>query len=232
MRRLHRTWLILAAAVALLLVVAVLAYAAVSAGDVQRKLLAKLGSKWDVKNLSLSVIPYASQARTDKGQFAEISVKADAAERRDKHIRIVDVYISARDVALDLNALWRHNEVKILSRRLGNCHVRLLEADVNKLLALKKTPIENLRASFANGQVTFTGKYRFNVKLVGNVSIHNGYEIWFEPTQASIGVVGIPVGIVKQFLKRLNPIIDMSEVPLQPHLRSIQVSNHVIMVTG
>jgi hypothetical protein len=228
----RRRCLIAVAGALLMLGVAAMALAALSAKDVESKLRAKFNSKWTAKNLSLKVVPYPSQARTDKGQFSEISLKADSAENKRQHIRIVDILVNVRDVDLDLGALWKNNEVVVQSRKLGSCHVKLLEEDVNRLLALKHTPIENLRADFGPGAITFTGKYRFNVRLAGTLSIRNAQEIWFEPTQASIGVVGIPAGIVKQFLSKLNPLVDMADVPLQPRLRSIQVTDRSIVITG
>jgi hypothetical protein len=218
--------------VALLAAVATMAFAALTAQDVENKLRTKMLSKWTAKNLKLDVVPYPSQARTDKGQFSSITLKADSAEDMKQHIKITDVLINVRDVDLDLAKLWKSNEVVVQSRKLGSCHVKLMETDVNRLLALKHTPIENLRADFGPGLITFTGKYRFNVKLAGTLSVRNRQEIWFEPTQASVGVVGIPAGIVKQFLSKLNPLIDMVDVPLQPQIKSIQVTESAILLTG
>jgi hypothetical protein len=50
-------------------------------------------------------------------------------------------------------------------------------------------------------------------------------ENWFEPTQAG-------VRMVKQFLGELNPIVDMADLPLQPHIRSIQVTDTAVVVSG
>ncbi len=216
----------------LIVTATVTAFAAVSARDIEQKLRTQVAQKWSTSGLSIKVTPYASQARTNKGQFAEVKLAADVAERKDKHIRIVDLSISAKDVSLDLPALLQHNDVTVRSRKLGSCHVKLMETDVNRLLTLKKTAIDNLHADFGNGAITFAGKYRFNIKLTGTLFVKNGYEVHFKPTQASIGVLGVPAGIVSMFLSRLNPIIDMRDVPLQPQLKSISITPRFIQFTG
>ena len=208
--------------VGLLLALAAGAFA-LSASEIEQRLRAKIDEDWYTKNLRITVIPYDSQARTDRGQFAKVFLAADAAQHKTKGIRVVELSIAATDVDFDVAALVQNHRVVIQSRKLGSCHVKLLEDDVNKLLALKKTPIQNLRADFGDGTITFSGKYKFNIKLTGTLEVRNDYEIWFKPTQASIGVLGVPVGIVNQFLAKMNPIIDMREVPLQPRVKVINI---------
>jgi hypothetical protein len=215
---------ILVWALATILVVGIcVAACAVTAKDVENKLRAKVTEKWHTDNLRVTVVPYDSQARTNKGQFAKIFVAADAAQQKEKHIRIVEFEISAKDVDLDLDALMNHNEVTVQSEKLSSCHVKLMKDDVNRLLALKDTPIENLRAEFGNNEITFSGKYHFNIKLTGTLEVKNTYEIWFKPTQASIGILSIPTGIVNQFLSKMNPIVDMRDVPLRPRIKVINI---------
>ncbi|MCE5216469.1 DUF2993 domain-containing protein [bacterium] len=217
----YRLWLPLL--VGLLAALAATSAYAVTAQDVENKLRAKITKDWSVSNLRVTVVPYDSQARTDKGEFAKIFVAADAAEQKRKHIRIVEFRIESSNVDIDLAGLLKHNDVTVQSQHLDTCHVKLLETDVNKLLALKKTPIKDLRADFGTNQVAFTGRYQFNVKLTGTLEVRKGYEIWFKPTKASVGVLGIPVGIVNQFLAKMNPIIDLRDVPLQPKVKVINI---------
>lgn len=228
----RRTLIASALAGLLLTALMVAAHAGITAAIVEQKLREKIAERWTTENLVVKVVPYSSQARTDKGQFAQIYLSASAARRRDKHIRVVDLMIDARDVDLDLNALMHENDVTIQSRKLGSCAVKLLLADVNRLLAMKKTPIENLRCEFGNGNITFLGKLVFNIKLTGSLWIKDGYEIHFKPTQASIGILGVPIGIVNRFLAHLNPIINMREVPLQPKIKKIKITPKQIEVTG
>jgi hypothetical protein len=217
----YRFWIPLLVGV-LAAFVATSAYA-VTAQDVENRLRAKITKDWSVNNLRVTVVPYDSQARTDKGEFAKVFVAADSAEQKRKHIRIVEFRIESTNVDIDLAGLLKHNDVTIQSQHLETCHVKLLETDVNKLLALKKTPIKDLRADFGTNQITFTGRYQFNVKLTGTLEVRKGYEIWFKPTKASVGVLGIPVGIVNQFLAKMNPIIDLRDVPLQPRVKVINI---------
>jgi len=144
----------------------------------------------------------------------------------------VDFSMSARDVQIDVNELVKRKKLRVVNSGSTSAHVKLMEADVNRLLAMKKTPIQNLKVDFGNGDLTFTGKYQVNIKLTGTVEIKNGYELHFKPTQASIGILGVPIGIVNKFLGSLNPVMDMRKLPLQPKLKSLKITPTYMEVIG
>lgn len=222
----------LTALVGVALILATAAFAAVTKDLVLQILKAKIDDNFKTSNAKYVITPHSSSARTAKGQFAFMSISADWAEDRDAHFKLTDVYVSAKNVQLDAAALTRDRKIRVLSREMGKCRVRLYETDVNRALSLKDTPIQNLKADFGTGTVTFTGKYTVNIKLTGRLEIRNRSEIWFVPTQASIGILGVPIGIVNKFLGSLNPVIDMRDLPLEPTIKSITVTPAYIDVTG
>lgn len=126
----------------------------------------------------------------------------------------------------------KKSDIVVQSQKKSSFRAKLMETDVNKLLALKKTPIENLKADFGPGTVTFAGKYKLNIKLTGTLEIKKGYELHFKPTGAKVGAVGIPTGIINQFMSKLNPIFDTREIPLKPKLKAIKVTEKYIEITG
>ncbi len=212
--------------------VAMSASAAITAKAVEKQMRTRLLEKWTCKNLKLKVTPYSSSARTRKGQFAEIRISADWAVRKGKHIKLVDVFVQAKDVQIDTKQMATKGKVVIKSRKYSKARVKLMETDVNRLLAMKKSSIQNLKCDFGNGLITFTGKYKLNIKLTGKLEIKNGYELHFIPTKASIGILGVPLGIVNRFLSNLNPIIDMREVPLKPRLKTLTIKPTYMTITG
>ncbi|MBP8950881.1 MAG: DUF2993 domain-containing protein [Armatimonadetes bacterium] len=208
------------------------AWAAISVAMAEKVLRTKIDENWTTKNLKITVKPYSSEARTQKGQFAYLAMSADWAEEKEDKVKLVDFSMSARDVQIDVNELVKRKKLRVVNSGSTSAHVKLMEADVNRLLAMKKTPIQNLKVDFGNGDLTFTGKYQVNIKLTGTVEIKNGYELHFKPTQASIGILGVPIGIVNKFLGSLNPVMDMRKLPLQPKLKSLKITPTYMEVIG
>jgi len=214
-----------------LLAMCTAACAALTAASVERIIRGRIAEKWTTKDLKVRVVPYTSAARTRKGQFAQIKISAASAVRKGKHIKVVGLAITAKGVQIDTRKLAK-NDFDILSRKSGTLRAKFYEADINKLLARKKSSIDGLRADFGDGVITFMGKYGLNIKLTGTIDIKKGYELHFRPTRASIGILGVPLGIVNKFLAKLNPIIDMREVPLKPKLKSLKITPKYISVSG
>ena len=216
----------------ILAIAASAAWAAISAASAEKVLRAKIDEDWKTHNLRVTVKPYSSDARTQKGQFAYLAMAADWAEEKEDKVKLVDFSMSAKDVQIDVNELVKRKKLRVVNSGATTANVRLMESDVNRLLAMKKTAIENLKVDFGNGELTFTGKYKVNIKLTGTIEIKNSYELHFKPTQASIGILGVPIGIVNKFLGSLNPVVDMRKLPLQPKLKTLKITPTYMQVIG
>ena len=117
------------------------AWAAISVAMAEKVLRTKIDENWTTKNLKITVKPYSSEARTQKGQFAYLAMSADWAEEKEDKVKLVDFSMSARDVQIDVNELVKRKKLRVVNSGSTSAHVKLMEADVNRLLAMKKTPI-------------------------------------------------------------------------------------------
>ncbi|MCX7599260.1 MAG: LmeA family phospholipid-binding protein, partial [Armatimonadetes bacterium] len=136
-----------------------------------------------------------------------------------------------------LNRLFGSDEVVCLHYGRRYYYTKLSEDDLNRALQLKDDmPIKNVRAELSNGLITFTGTYQLGwghrLLLSGKLVPKNRYEIHFVPTKATVNGIPIPAGPLRNLLNKLNPLLDMAEVPLKPEVRSIKIYSGILEVQG
>jgi hypothetical protein len=227
----------LAAVLSAVLLISVAAYvwAGYTVEQIKAKLKQKVEERWDCTGLKIDLELYPDPAKLDQGWFKSVTISATSATRRD--VRLAPVVTKVWDVRLDLNKLFRQDEVVCLQYGRRYYYTKLSETDLNRALRLKHDmPIEDVRATLANGLITFTGNYQLGwghkLLLAGRLVPKNRYEIHFVPTKASVNGIPIPAGPLRTLLNKLNPLLDMKDVPLQPEVRSIRIYSGVLEVQG
>jgi hypothetical protein len=223
---------ILAAIVALGVLVGSLAWA-ITADQVTKRIANKINSKWRTQRLQVSVAPY-SDAETAKGRFRRIGVTAASVVV--DGVKLAPVTINATDVTLDLSQLVTKNQVVCKRRQSGHFATRCTEVDLNRALAHKHTPIENLHVTLGAGTLVFTGTYRIgfgaNLRLEGVLECKDHYQVNFVPTRASVSGVPLPTGPLKTVLAKINPLLDFRKVPLSPRVDRISVQSGYVALSG
>jgi hypothetical protein len=220
----RRAWL-LAATAALACFVFPLNAEAVTATDVAKRLRDRIVTDFKVENLEITVVPY-SQVESDRGRFKSVSVRADSASKAGISMR--PMYVKGLDVVFDLNKLFAPDvTVRTKSRGQTEMYVVLNEDDLNEGLRMAQKVVPDLTASLQNGQITLTGTYKFVVgnkfRMSGKLEVPDGYRINFVPTAVKVNGVPLPVSGVKILLSRLNPILDLSDVVMQPKVTSLTI---------
>ncbi len=208
--------------------------AAMPAQEAENRLRKKILSKWQCRNLEFRVLPFSDPAQARNGRYQVMVLRADSVVISDVALRNVEV--KAYDVVLDLSALVRQDHFATKSQKRTTFFARVSEADLNRALTRKKTPVENLRVALGNGTVVFTGRYKMvmghNLRLEGRLEIANGTQINLVPTRASVNGVPLPTGPLRTVLSSLNPLVDTRDVPMTPRLRNITVRNNEITIEG
>ena len=227
-------WHLLLGAVALLAVATVVAYGAVSAEGVRNRISQKIRGRFNVDNLVVNVVPFASDYWTRQGRFKSIVVSADKIER--KSIAIRQAYTKAFDVTLDLRELYEERDIVTKSRKKTVFSGRIYQKDLNRLLALKESPIEDLKVDFQDSKLVFTGVYRFafghRLRMVGKLKLEDHRKVSFIPTTASVNGIPLPAGPLRHLLKKLNPLIDFQTIPLKPSVDKIEIKQDYILIKG
>ena len=218
--------------VALVAVTAMLAYATVTVEGVRNRISQKIRGKYKVENLIIKVIPFESDSLTQQGRFQSIVFSADKIER--KGIALRKIYIKAFDVTLDTAQLYAGGAVATKSCKKPTFSGRVYKPDLNRLLALKETPIENLRVEFENKKLVFTGRYNLgfghNLRMVGELKVEKRRKINFIPTAASVNGIPLPAGPLRTMTNKLNPLIDFDKIPLKPRVDQIKIENDYVLI--
>ncbi|MGQ9732959.1 MAG: LmeA family phospholipid-binding protein [Candidatus Zipacnadales bacterium] len=199
----------------------------ITAAQVASRLREKIMSQWKVEGLEVSVVPY-SQADTDRGRFKTVSVRAESATR--DGITLKPMWVKGTDVVFDLSALFGPQfRVQTKSRGTTEMYLVLAEEDLNTGLKMAQNVVPDLHATLADGQITLTGTYKFVVgnkfRMSGRLEVKDGYKINFVPTAAKVNGVPLPISGVRVLLSRLNPLLDLSQVIMQPRIRSLTLEN-------
>ena len=206
----------------------------VTTEGVRNRISQKIHGKYHVENLQIKVVPFASDYWTQQGRFQAIVVSADRVTR--KGIDIRKVYIKAFDVTLDIAELYKEGDVETTSRRNTTLSVRVYKGDLNKLLAKKKSTIQNLHVEFQDHKLVVTGKYQllfgYNLRMVGKLQVKNRRQVDFVPTAASVNNIPLPTGPLRQVLSKLNPLVDFHELPLRPSIDKVEIKDDYILVNG
>ncbi len=209
------------------------------AGEVTpEKIADKMGriikQKWACSNLQIKVVPFQNDELTQAGRFQAIVFKADAISR--KGITVAPVYIKAFDITVDLYKLYYKNDIRTPRRKNTIIDAKISEANLNKLLAMKDMPIKNAKVDLSSGKLTLTGDYQaifgHNLLMEARVEVADHRKINLIPTRVSVNGVPLPAGPVRSLLAKLNPLLDMEEVPLSPTLDSLAITPTDIVLKG
>lgn len=207
---------------------------AITSDQVSTRIRNKINSKWRTTNLKVIVVPI-SQTRTDQGFFKQVKITASSVTV--KNVKMAPVSIEATEVKLDLDALVRRNEVEATRAKSTHFSTRVTQADLNRALALKKSPVQNLRCELGNGTITFFGTYKLgfgaNLRMEGRlVPSPDRRGINLVPTKASVSGVPLPAGPLNTVLSKLNPLVDFKRLPLSPKVQKIIIGNGALSVSG
>lgn len=210
------------------------AWGAVTAEQVAARMRGRMMHLWTVANLKVVVTPYPGNANISKGAFKQIKVTADSITVQG--VKMTQVLMQAQDVVLDIPALTTRNDVRVLRRGEDKLYARISESDLNRALVFKKNTIENMKVKLGQGNLTFTGKYRFglatNLMLQGRLEIPDGYKINFIPTKASVGGLPLPAAPLRTVLSRINPLLDLKRIPMSPKVDRMIVQPGYMTIQG
>ena len=181
------------------------------------------------------VQPDPNPNRASSGWFKLIAVTADAIQRRG--VKLAPVIIKVWDVHIDLNKFLSKGKLVCYAKGRDYYFAKLSEADLNRALRLKKNmPIKNVKAYLRDGRIIFTGVYHLafghRLRLEGKLVPKKGSEVHFIPTRASVNGIPIPAGPLRLLMRKLNPLLDMKNVPLHPTVRSIVIRNGYLTISG
>lgn len=230
----RRVVIVLAAVALLSLLAASTATAAITASTVQSKMKQIITSKWKCKKLVVKVVPFESDALTRSGRFEAIVFSADSIYHNG--VTVAPIYVKSFDVTLDMHQLFSKNNIRTKHRKKTVIKAQISEKDINTLLEMKDMPVENPRIDFSKDKLTLTGKYQaifgHNLQMEAKLVVEKKRKINLVPTRVTVNGIPLPAGPVRTLLSKVNPLLDLNEVPLTPQIESLKITPKHIELKG
>ena len=242
--RLSATRLLFASALALTLVNTTLPARAdvpqpVTAAAVAKQIETRLRAFMDFQGLQVEVVPRDDES-TQQGHFQSIGVSCDLATANQFAFR--DFRIKASDVTLKLEKLFADKpQVEKLAGGKTEISGRVLEADMNAELQkngswVQRSSLQNVAVHFEDDAIRFTGQCKdllgAQVEVTGTLKVREATLLDFSPTEVKVNGIPVPMALVRSLMKKLNPLYNFSDLPLQPTIDKVTVTKGYILVQG
>ena len=226
----------LPALIASSLAVALLATApvlAVTLTQVKNGIIRCMNKDFKCTNLQVTLVPFNDQALTDQGRFEAIKITMDKAEF--EGVLMHDLFLKAYDVTVHLPTLFDRTKLFTTQCKRTDISATLNESELNEAFKTKDMPIQNFKVKFNNGKLEVTGNYRLvwgnNLKMIARLDPKDdGVHLVAE--KLWVNGLAIPVGQIKKVLDRMNPLIDIGQLPFKPRVDKIEINADTVSVSG
>lgn len=183
--------------------------------------------------ISIVVTP---TARASEGYFSQIRISGAPVQLK-KRMRVSEFSLDARNVRVNVAALWSVNKVRTLQSQT-KLRAVITEDDLTQLLAHgKRTKEMNLRVKYLGNQMRVTGNLNYAlvsgpVDGVGTLRLAAGHKVFLDISSLKLRGVEVPGFVKNQLMNRVNPVLDYQDVPFNPPLKSVKVvGNKAILST-
>lgn len=170
-----------------------------------------------------------------KGRLSSVHVEG-------KNVRLMPDF-NADLLTLDLRDVEVDTKRRVLTE-VGSCDfaVALSEASLNRYIRSKRSDIRDLSISLRDrqGRITVTarpevlGIASVPVSVTGRVQANppHGISMDFNPERARVSIVPVPGVVLDYFSRRLNPLLDLSNLRVPVQVRRTEVREGRLVVQG
>ncbi len=167
-------------------------------------------------------------ARADQGYFSEIAIEGQPAQM--KKLRLAELLIHSRNVQLDMAKL-AEGKIQVIQSQTKFRAV-ITESDLTAMLAKGKRSAEmGLVVKYGkdaqHGDVLHvSGNWSWNwfsgpVTGVGKLRVSSDNKVYADIISLKLNGHEVPNFVKNKFSEKLNPVLDVADVPFQP--RSLRV---------
>ena len=182
--------------------------------------------------ISLRLTP---TARASQGYFSDVRISGGAT--RIKSLFVSEFQLHARDVQVDVPALWSEGKVKTLQSQT-RLRVVITEQDLTRMLASgKSTKDMKLKVKYLGDKMQISGRLNYtflNGPVTGIAKLRqtSGHNVYLDILSLKLRGVEAPGFLKNQLSSRINPVIRYANVPFNPPFRFLRVvGNKAILST-
>lgn len=182
--------------------------------------------------LTLRLVP---GAHPERGEFSEIFAAGKPAKV--KKLQISEITLRARNVRIDVNALFKTNKIRTLQSQTSLRAV-VTDGDLTRYLARGKSTREmNLRVTFAGKATRVTGNLNWRwlsgpVEALGRLRLGPNTKVYFDIVNLKLNGKAVPDWVKTRFSQRINPLIDYNDVPFRPQFKSLVIRGNRAILTA
>lgn len=145
-------------------------------------------------------------------------------------IRIADINLIFPQIALQFSPFMVPEGTRV------NASIVVSASDIQQYLNQKRPGgISNFRVTTNNGKIQIVGQAKvlipMEVGAEGVLDYEDG-KMSFVPLRAEIAGAKAPDGLVKDQIDKINPIFDLTGLPLSADVKSIEIGNGEIQLEG
>ena len=134
------------------------------------------------------------------------------------------------------NAEIESDPFEVRLKKAGSWKARVEEGAVQMLLEQKApAELQNVQATLLEGQVRVTGSVRvlieLSVEALSHLEIRDGRQLWVALDSVQVAGVG-GKSLVEKQIEKINPILDVNELPFDLRMNSVTILPGEIWVEG
>ena len=140
------------------------------------------------------------------------------------------------EAKVDVEKLMKENDLEFVSAKSQSIHAVATPEDFSFMLAKgKDTKHMKLRVKFGDNKIHVTGNWKLYVfqgpmDLVGKFRLRNSEQVDLIVDSLKINDRSAPPSVIRQFEEKLNPLMDTSDFPFRPKLRTVKIEGqHLIL---
>jgi hypothetical protein len=182
--------------------------------------------------INLVVTP---SARASEGYFSRIVMSGSPVQIK-KKLRVSEFSLDARNVRVDVGALWGVSKVRTLQSQT-KLRAVITEDDLTQLLGRgKHTKGMNLKVKYLGNKMRVTGNLNYAllsgpVDGIGTLRLAPGNQIHLDITSLKLRGVEAPGFVKNKLMGHINPVIEYQDVPFNPPFKSVKVEGNKAIIS-
>ncbi|MBW7874527.1 MAG: DUF2993 domain-containing protein [Candidatus Cloacimonetes bacterium] len=180
-------------------------------------------------------ITMGSRAELIRGQVSRVHIRTQRAMVKNVMIDFGEFIL--HDPRIDMDQLYEHHKLRVLSMGKSDFKIRILEEDMNSSIRKKRLQIQEPQIRFLDDQLYFRARFQtlFIKSLVetqGQFEIRDQNQIYFVPNRIKLNRIPLPGFVKRSLTDKINPILDLRTFDLIDDIKEIRLKSGVVEIEG
>jgi len=204
-------------------------------GRLEAKIRTGFTNPENPKSAEIKIIPYDNTALAGEGRLKAVVIRS--APAMIKKVPAEEIDMRADDVRIDVKKLLKDDDIVTISTARTRLNAIISESNLDSLFARgRSTKDMKLKTKFDGGKVTISGTWKLfmfkgPIRTVGKLAVTADNNLNYELESLKLNHAEAPASLKKQFMQRLNPVVEFSDMPFKPKVQSIAFKGSKVYVS-